>query len=564
MFKEPGESSPKRTAGSIDRAAASSRSTIRRERTIRDFETRRRFANRNESQNPDGAAADLLARSRTRTRTRTRVRARPADGTEQILEENRERGGRRWSTMIDSIRHGEPEVVETTRRRQDGRERLRDALQLQSLGQRNPSPVQIFGSPRSPRAPALRFEVDEPLAEEHTLLSRPYMPSPPYSFSDSAINRRPRGADGPFEIIPADPTPGFAPARGVHHDNEDHERVTNGSAPRDLSSLTASYPTMSVLDHISPRSESYLSRYGGLGDRRRSLSSSPSDAAQDTWETLLTTMEPDAHLPSADSSFTSATASQSTRQSRYSSQTRTTSFPSTATPTERHLSRPSSPPFPYFNSNDAREMDLEIQSSQYDCLSRESRASMRTMLDVILHSRRFRAGNPVAGAAEHRRRRDENLILSNHFNTLMTMDGIRAPSPATGAHPPHDMERPIPHQPTTDAMQPRVALDLLRTLGIQTQQLAEEIEDARSNRRQDTASAQELGFAQAAEDSSRLTIFGHQTQQQRRQQRNQDIADAENELDSMQRVIERMARREDIPDEWWAAAGLTRTIRENR
>jgi hypothetical protein len=31
----------------------------------------------------------------------------------------------------------------------------------------------------------------------------------------------------------------------------------------------------------------------------------------------------------------------------------------------------------------------------------------------------------------------------------------------------------------------------------------------------------------------------------------------------MQRFIERMARREDIPDEWWAAAGLARTIREN-
>ena len=32
------------------------------------------------------------------------------------------------------------------------------------------------------------------------------------------------------------------------------------------------------------------------------------------------------------------------------------------------------------------------------------------------------------------------------------------------------------------------------------------------------------------------------------------------DLDTMQRVIERMARREDIPDEWWAAVGLQRNL----
>lgn len=56
----------------------------------------------------------------------------------------------------------------------------------------------------------------------------------------------------------------------------------------------------------------------GLGDRRRSFS--PDD---DTWETLLTTIAPDEHLPSAHSSFTSATASASSLSSNSASSSAT-------------------------------------------------------------------------------------------------------------------------------------------------------------------------------------------------------------------------------------------------
>ena len=34
----------------------------------------------------------------------------------------------------------------------------------------------------------------------------------------------------------------------------------------------------------------------------------------------------------------------------------------------------------------------------------------------------------------------------------------------------------------------------------------------------------------------------------------------DDDLATMQRVIERMARREDIPDDWWAAVGLQRSF----
>jgi hypothetical protein len=53
-------------------------------------------------------------------------------------------------------------------------------------------------------------------------------------------------------------------------------------------------------------------------------------------------------------------------------------------------------------------------------------------------------------------------------------------------------------------------------------------------------------------------------QAQYRNQTQDTTRDADNELEHMQGVIERMARRVDIPDEWWAAAGLARTVRENQ
>jgi hypothetical protein len=95
----------------------------------------------------------------------------------------------------------------------------------------------------------------------------------------------------------------------------------------------ASYPPLRRVGHLSPRSFSF--RHDGLGDRQRSPGSSGDDpnAEEDTWETLLTTMEEDENQPSAESSFTSAIASASTSRrsdsasrSGRSSQTAATSF----------------------------------------------------------------------------------------------------------------------------------------------------------------------------------------------------------------------------------------------
>jgi hypothetical protein len=575
MFKEPGESSPDRVSEKVERAAAASRSRIRRERTVREFQPHNPFAERGQIQVPDGPANDLFPRIRTRTRVHVRQDEEEEQRT-SIESLSRDDWG-----VTRSVRYGNEDAVENSRRRQAGEELLRDALQYQRPGQR-------MRVPRSPRTSALRFEVapaprssasPQPSVEEQALLARPSMPSPPYSFSDnSATGLRLRGIGGQSNIGSAERTPGFAPAQGVHRDNEERERLTRGTAPRHYtppgeSSWTASYEPLHRVGHTSPRPELHLSRYGGLGDRRRSVSSSSSDAWQDPWETLLTTMEPDATLPSTESSFTSATASQSTRQSRQSSQTQNTSFASTTAPTVRHLSRSASPAVPLLSPPQVSEMNLDIRSPQYACLSQESRASMRSMLGVVQNSRNLRASNPVPGATELHLRTDENFIIVNHFSTLRMMDAIRDSS-APRASPTTGTEHADSHRSSNaitddNESERRQTLFLLRSQALQHQLMAHDMGYPASNMRPNTPPVTtSRRVARGAETLDPSQSGGHRIpdwqQAQYRNQTQDTTRDADNELEYMQGVIERMARREDIPDEWWAAAGLARTVRENQ
>ncbi len=596
MFKEPVESSTQKVADNAERTAASSRSAIRRERTIRDTSRLHRPDFRNENEVSNGAATGLSSGSRPRTR----IRVRQDRGTEQQIQS---RAMRRWGPILDAARRGDEGGVHNAIRRSVDQELRGGGLQHQRSGWEP-------RVPRSPRTSALRFEVapasrslasPERSAEEQALLARPYMPSPPYSFSDnSATGLRLRATEGTTGFVPAEPTPGFAPARGVYRDNEEHgSAATSSSAPRHHtppgeSSWTASYPPLRRVSHFSPRPESdrlSLSSSGGLGDRRRSVSSSSSDPGQDTWETLLTTMEPDAQLPSTDSSFTSATASQSTRQSRQASQSQNTSFASTTTPTERAISRSASPSWPF--STSYGNMDLDIRSTQYDSLTMESRGSMRTMLDIIADARQVRASNPIGELAqflgprsdeyrmltahreqaerirardEHNIVLDENRVLAHHFTTLRAMDELRASNNARArgigrAEIPswqrqHEANSTSSNNNNINVnRQPRVAHDLLRTIEHQTQQIAQDMQET------GTVPASR-GSAQAAEDFPRLGSLGPHTQTE--PEMPDTTAEPENDLESMHRLIQRIARREDIPSEWWASVGLARTIRENQ
>ena len=157
---------------------------------------------------------------------------------------------------------------------------------------------------------------------------RPSIPSPPYS-QDSRLS-----PDGLLSVSRGTAlTPNFAPARG-HHNNaprspEGRARVEAQDEPPsddDLPALETPPPEDWDSSTTVPHGQGAVTRprrtrIDGLGDRRRSFSQNSSSAEDDTWETLLTTMDEDNPASTTQNSF-SSTASYSHR----SSQTAATSF----------------------------------------------------------------------------------------------------------------------------------------------------------------------------------------------------------------------------------------------
>jgi hypothetical protein len=423
MFKEPDEGSPTQTAAKIDRTAASSRSPIRRERTVRAIHRQFPSTERVGRRSRNAVPADLPFPPHR-------------DDFGAVSARSHSSEGRRWSTMTDNVRYGDAEATDHAYRRSAGEELLRDALQHERPGRRM----------RIPRESSLRFEMtsnrsQHPSASpEHSLedvpiFSRPYMPSPPSSFDDNTTSsRRRRSPNGPLDIVQAEPTPGFAPAQGFRPHNQEHQAVMARNLPRNFTppgedSWTASYPPLRRVGHLSPRPGADVSSSGGLGDRRRSLSPSTSEEEHDTWDTLLTTMEPDTNLPSADSSFTTATASHSARQSRHPSQIRSSRLPSTAPatqPVSRESSRSATPTL--LNAAYRRTMhdinsstNMSINHHEYADLSEDSRDNMSAMLDVVRQSRNLRSSNPDA-VTERIIRETEDELLYHYLDRLQELD----------------------------------------------------------------------------------------------------------------------------------------------
>ncbi|KAL4937966.1 hypothetical protein BDV06DRAFT_202006 [Aspergillus oleicola] len=190
----------------------------------------------------------------------------------------------------------------------------------------------------------------------------------------------------------------------------------------------------------------------GLGDRQRSVDLDD-DHANDAWETLLTTMTPDANLPSADSSFTSASASESNDSTNDTSGSSATSLNSlhntvhTTIPTihmtlDPYHDYPNPCDYPSSSDSDT-ESDGEITQQS---LFRRYRRRMRQVESM---------------------RRSHNLQAMNNPPSIASIPTIS------------------------------------------------------------------FAFSDSSQDS---------------------------ELANMQAILDRLARREDIPDDWWAAAGLIRTI----
>lgn len=253
-------------------------------------------------------------------------------------------------------------------------------------------------------------------------------------------------------------TPRFAPAYHSTASSQPHPDVIRlspfprfGGPGDDPDGLT-----VPLLRRVGQRSINEANRVGrgpvvdGLGDRQRSLSPEDDEQEHDAWETLLTTIAPDANLPSADSSFGSTTASganASREGTSGNSANPSQTLPSSLDPTAATV-RMVLDPYPEFlnpcdpPSSDSGS-DSESELSQ-QALNQRYRARMRLM-------------NPI--------RQMHNL------------------------HSTMDSRPPIP-----------------------------------------TVS---FSFSDTSTDP---------------------------DFTQMQAILDRLARRQDIPDEWWAAAGLSRSL----
>ncbi|KAL4775455.1 hypothetical protein BDW60DRAFT_120539 [Aspergillus nidulans var. acristatus] len=188
----------------------------------------------------------------------------------------------------------------------------------------------------------------------------------------------------------------------------------------------------------------------GLGDRQRSVDLDD-DHANDAWETLLTTITPDTNLPSADSSFTSASASGSTGSHNETLRSSATSLESVLNPV------PSTVPTVQMTLNPYQESTIPCDYPSSTDSDTESDGEITQQSLFRRYRRRMREVESL------RRSQNRQSVINN-----------------------------APSIPTIS-----------------------------------------LAFS----DSS-----------------------ADQDLQNMQAILDRLARREYVPDDWWAAAGLSRTI----
>ncbi|CRL18846.1 unnamed protein product [Penicillium camemberti] len=253
-------------------------------------------------------------------------------------------------------------------------------------------------------------------------------------------------------------TPNFAPARAYHtsasstppdsgvrlppmRERYNSDRASNTSFPPEI-------PEYRSNNNTQPRS-TRDPVVDGLGDRQRSPSPD-AERETDAWETLLSTITPDATLPSTDTSFTStsAAAPDISRNARPRSTVNLTQ-PMTADAARAHFGLD---PYP-------------DQLNPCDFSSSDDEDAPSTFHEFM--------GRVV-------RRPDQNSTMSNH--------------------PPVPVPVIIP--------------------------------------------ASVLALSDGRRQNPSLSDRHHQN----------------DDLHHMQVILDRLARREDIPDDWWAAAGLARTL----
>ncbi|KAK2596717.1 hypothetical protein QQS21_006232 [Conoideocrella luteorostrata] len=264
----------------------------------------------------------------------------------------------------------------------------------------------------------------------------------------------------------------------------------------------------------------------GLGDRDRSLS-------PEVWDTLLATLTPDPQPPSAGSSFASVAASH-------------TAGPSSGTPT-------TAPDMTVLNQ---AETSYE---SGCDCSDNERDTPDFDHPDLErVRRRRLEARDRELRALANHRVPDYNL--DGMAEPYLTSMGSRTREPYTMM--PLGETRPRysgEGRPARQINTPNGSLTIYES----TVRLGQP-----NNTSHQTTSTDHLPNTSRsyALSSSLLNASQRnypsllQNQEAPASLSRANSSSAEDDLAGMQRIVRRLARREDIPDEWWANAGLSRIL----
>lgn len=477
-------------------------------------------------------------------------------------------------------------------RREIGQQILRDSLRHASPGRRL----------RLRRDPTVRLEGPDSLAPPGR--DWPHHPAAPSSPSGPAPEPPTRSRSANRVSF----TPHFAPAHPVDGGGDDDDPTSTprreNSRPSDDSNdrIDVDMPLLRRVGHRSvtdanDRGFPPHSLIDGLGDRERSFG--PEDAMagppgaggdhedddddgddddemHDTWETLLTTIQPDEQLPSAGSSFDSATATASSALSRgsgltnsmnsaASSRTAPSSFsfaPSSSSRSLDALDAVLECPMPFgafaFISSDEEfdtepESDRELEQrgrnqSNSNSLDARRRRQRTTQPDTQESQQPPRPPPPAsmdelrALESENRERymreleqqqdqqhqhRNQSPPLHAYQRQALAAEAANRQhhlAPWSGAdndndnHPPPEPQQP--QQPSLPQPPPHLHPNLLQYPD------------------------RPLREAQPSRASARAVTDNLPP-----------------ELQQMHAILDRLARRDDIPDEWWETAGLSRTIR---
>ncbi|KAK5054494.1 hypothetical protein LTR84_001385 [Exophiala bonariae] len=348
MFREPDEIAAEQAAAKLDQIAATRRSTIRRESTVRPH--RQSPPERDSARRPSPRAQnihrfrDLISRHQRDQESYTRnAEIETQLDLETQIEFLRRQRMERMRNGIPTSRMS-PDALDMFTRAESHLDDspMNDTSSDLTIDMSTPHALDTVSQnlPRPSRESGLRFEV---AASSHSESEQPRRPR--YS---GRLTRRAGSRAGPPGSGPniASLTPGFAPAHGPFRqtsqpidDRFSREPDASSTAvpglplspvldhpESDTTQNQPPYPPLRRVSHLSPRPMNNTgARVDGLGDRLRSPSPVSDGHDEENWANLLTTIQP-GRASNATSFMSSRSDSQSDSNRSSQAATTATSF----------------------------------------------------------------------------------------------------------------------------------------------------------------------------------------------------------------------------------------------